>query len=143
MTEGTSQSDHRMEALPLRILPGTDLRRSLETAAGTRAAFVISGIGSLSNASLRFAGKDEPELLEGDLEILTLAGSISAQGSHLHMSIASAQGQVMGGHVSYGCIVRTTAEVLVLLLPEWSLTREHDPATGFAELVVQRKSGAP
>jgi predicted DNA-binding protein with PD1-like motif len=81
-----------MEALPLRIPPGTDLRRSLETAVGARAAFVVSGIGS---------------------------------------------------HVSYGCSVRTTGEVLVLLLPEWSLTREHDPATGFAELVVQRKSGAP
>jgi hypothetical protein len=45
--------------------------------------------------------------------------------------------------VSYGCTVRTTAEVLMLLIPEWSLAREHDPSTGFAELVVQRKSGAP
>jgi uncharacterized protein len=132
-----------MEALPLRVLPGTDLRRSLEAAVGARAAFVISGIGSLRNASLRLASKDGPGLFEGDFEILTLAGSISADGSHLHMSLADAQGQVIGGHVSYGCTVRTTAEVLVLLLPEWSLTREHDPATGFAELVVQRKIGAP
>jgi predicted DNA-binding protein with PD1-like motif len=44
-----------MEALPLRIPPGTDLRRSLETAVGTRAAFVVSGIGSLRNAVTGFA----------------------------------------------------------------------------------------
>ncbi len=49
----------------------------------------------------------------------------------------AAQGRVSGGHVSYGCIVRTTAEVLLLLLPEWSFSREPDSATGFAELVVR------
>ena len=42
-----------------------------------------------------------------------------------------------GGHVAYGCTVRTTAELLLFLLPEWSFIREMDPATGFAELVVR------
>jgi uncharacterized protein len=139
----TSEKGHGIEALPLRILPGADLRRRLEAAVGAGSAFVVSGIGSLANASLRFAGKDQPDLVEGDFEILTLAGSISPSGSHLHMSIAGAQGQVIGGHVSYGCTVRTTAEVLVLLLPEGSLTRALDPATGFMELVVRRGGAAP
>lgn len=53
------------------------------------------------------------------------------------MSVADSEGRVLGGHVAYGCTVRTTAEVLVLILPEHSFTREHDPATGFAELVVR------
>jgi predicted DNA-binding protein with PD1-like motif len=44
---------------------------------------------------------------------------------------------VVGGHVAYGCTIRTTAEVLLLLLPEWSLSRELDPATGLAELVIR------
>jgi predicted DNA-binding protein with PD1-like motif len=35
--------------------------------------------------------------------------------------------------------VRTTAEVLLLPLPEWSFNREFDPATGFAELVISRR----
>jgi hypothetical protein len=100
---------------------------------------VISGIGSLRHARLRLAGTDEPNVLDGDLEILTLAGTISGDGSHLHMSVADAQGRVFGGHVAYGCTVRTTAEVLLVLLPEWSFNREPDPATGFAELVVKRK----
>ena len=129
-----------METLPLRLSPGMDLREALESALATRlcrAGFVISGIGSLRHARLRLAGSPEPNSLEGDLEILTLAGTISSDGSHLHMSVADPQGRVWGGHVAYGCVVRTTGEVLVLLLPEWSFTRELDPATGFAELVIR------
>lgn len=131
-----------MESLPLRLSPGTDLRASLEDAVSSRscaAAFVVSGIGSLRDARLRFAGAREPETLRGDLEILSLAGTVASNGSHLHMSVADSEGRVRGGHVVHGCTVRTTAEVLLLLLSDWSFTREPDPATGFAELVVHRK----
>jgi predicted DNA-binding protein with PD1-like motif len=133
-----------MESLPLRLSPGADLRASLEDAVSSRsyaAAFVVSGIGSLRDARLRLAGAREPELIRGDLEILTLAGTVASNGSHLHMSVADSGGRVMGGHVAHGCTVRTTAEVLLLLLPDWSLAREPDPATGFAELVVRRRRG--
>jgi len=95
---------------------------------------VLSGIGSLHGARVRFAGAPEPTALEGDLEILTLAGSLSPEGSHLHLSVADAQGRVWGGHAAPGCVVRTTAEVLLALLPEWRFSREHDEATGYAEL---------
>jgi len=129
-----------MEAFPLRIAPDTDLRSALEAAVAARlcrAVFLISGIGSLSQARLRLAGAAEPSALPVDLEILTLAGTIAGNGSHLHMSVADADGRVFGGHVAYGCTIRTTAEVLLMLLPEWSFTRELDSVTGFAELVVR------
>jgi uncharacterized protein len=129
-----------METLPLRISPDMDLRSALESAVAARncgAAFLVSGIGSLSHARLRRAGAAEPDALRGDQEILTLAGTVAGNGSHLHMSVADAEGRVLGGHVAYGCMVRTTAEVLLLLLPGWSFTREPDPATGHAELVVR------
>jgi len=54
--------------------------------------------------------------------------------------VSDAQGAVIGGHVAYGCIVRTTAEVLLALLPDWRFNREHDAATGYDELVVQPAS---
>ena len=54
------------------------------------------------------------------------------------MSVADATGQVLGGHVAHGSIVHTTVEALLVLLPEWSFTRELDGATGFTELVVSR-----
>jgi predicted DNA-binding protein with PD1-like motif len=132
-----------MEALPLRLKPGTDLRAALQAEVAARsysAAFVISVVGSLNGARLRLAGVGDPDTLRGDFEILTLAGTVARNGAHLHMSVADARGRVLGGHVAHGCIVRTTAEVLLLLLSDWSFIREPDPATGFAELVVSRQS---
>jgi len=128
-----------MEALPLRLRSAADLRVALEAALGEHsqgAGVVISGIGSLSSARVRLAGASEPKQLWGDLDILTLAGTVGSNGSHLHISVADSAGRVIGGHVAHGCIVRTTAEVTLLLLPDWSFNREFDPATGFAELVI-------
>lgn len=133
---------HTVEALPLRLSPGADLRAALEAELATRscnAGFVISGVGSLSVARMRLAGAGKADSLRGDLEILTLAGTVAGNGAHLHMSVADSEGRVVGGHVAHGCIVRTTAEVLLLLLTSWSFIREVDPATGFAELVVSRR----
>jgi predicted DNA-binding protein with PD1-like motif len=134
-----------MKTLPIRLTPGQDLRAALETAVrdhGCQAAFVISGIGSLSDARIRFAGVDRAQLLAGDTEILSLSGTVGADAdgrshSHLHMSVSTATGAVFGGHVAAGCRVRTTAEVLLGLLPDWTFSREADPATGFPELVVR------
>ncbi|ABK11430.1 MULTISPECIES: PPC domain-containing DNA-binding protein [Burkholderia] len=130
-----------MQAHPLRLSPGDDLRGAIEAALHrheAHAAFVIQGIGSLSVAQLRFAGVDQPTELRGDLEILTLAGSVSPDGAHLHMSISDADGRVTGGHVARGCVVRTTAEILLALLSAHRFSREPDAGTGFNELVIRR-----
>ena len=130
-----------MSELPLRLLPGNDLRGRLEavlTEHGVEAGFVLAGIGSLSVVRLRLAGAQEATVLEGDLELLGLAGSLSVDGAHLHASVADAAGRVWGGHVLSGCVVRTTAEVLLALLSGWRFTREPDGATGYAELTLRR-----
>ncbi len=130
----------QMQALPLRLLPQQDLRAALDTVLlehGARAAFVLQGIGSLSVARIRFAGLPAALELRGDMEILTLAGTLAQDGAHLHLSVADADGKVSGGHADYGCIIRTTAEILVMLLPAHSFSREVDAASGFRELVVR------
>ena len=84
-----------MQTYPMRLSPGDDLRGALEDALrelNLTAAFVLQGIGSLSVAQLRFAGVEEPTGLRGDLEILTLAGSISPDGAHVHMSVSDSRG---------------------------------------------------
>ena len=126
--------------LPLRLRPGDDLRRALEAAVAARgltAAFVVSGIGSLRPCCIRLAGADETLAIDGDVELLSLSGSIASNGSHLHLSVADAGGRVLGGHAGYGCVVRTTAEVLLALLPAWHFNREADAATGYAELQLR------
>ncbi|MCY1208031.1 hypothetical protein D9M72_196470 [compost metagenome] len=129
-----------MQSHPLRLSPGDDLRVALEAVLSQlklHAAFVVQGIGSLSVAQLRFAGEEDPSELRGNLEILTLAGSLSPDGAHLHMSVADSRGRVFGGHVVRGCTVRTTAEILLALLPEHRFAREYDQSSGFMELVVR------
>ena len=127
-----------MSPLPLRLEPGQDLRRALEDAAAALgSAFVVCGIGSLVNPTLRLAGAAAQTSLEGDFEILSLAGTITPQGAHLHMAVAGRDGRVVGGHVCHGNRVRTTAEVLLVRADGWELARELDPATGYRELVAK------
>lgn len=121
-----------MEAL--RLHPGDDLRGALE--AGGCTGFVVAGIGSLVHAQLRFAGAPGPTHIDGPLEILTLSGSLTPEGAHLHASLSDASGRVLGGHVCAGCEVHTTAELLIAALPAGSLTRTFDPATGYTELRI-------
>ncbi len=129
-----------MQILPLRLSPGQDVRAALQAAVrqqGCQAAFVLSGIGSLSSAQLRFAAADQAQSVDGPTEILSLSGTVAANGVHLHMALSTATGAVLGGHVAAGCVVRTTAEVLLGLLPDWQFTREADAQTGYEELVVR------
>ncbi|MFM7641039.1 MAG: PPC domain-containing DNA-binding protein [Cyanobium sp.] len=132
-----------MNAVPLRLQPGEDLRPALEawiSQQAEQAGCVISAVGSLSVVQLRFAGAAQGTTLRGDLEILALAGTLAPNGVHLHITIADSQGAVVGGHLCAGSLVRTTAELVIGLLPEWRFRRVPDPVTGFAELQIAPQS---
>jgi predicted DNA-binding protein with PD1-like motif len=132
-----------MKVVPLRLQPGDDLRQALENWMGEQeeqAGCVISAIGSLSVVQLRFAGAVEATTIHGELEVLSLSGTLSADGAHLHIAIADSRGAVIGGHLCTGSLVRTTAELVVSLLPDWQFRRVRDPATGYAELRISPRS---
>ena len=128
-----------MKVVPLRLQPGVDLRLDLEAWMGEQqeqAGCVISAVGSLSLAQLRLAGATQATAIHGELEIVSLSGTLSPDGIHLHIAIANSSGAVIGGHLCAGSLVRTTAELVIGLLPEWQFRRELDPATGYAELRI-------
>jgi predicted DNA-binding protein with PD1-like motif len=130
-----------MDVHVLRLAPGEDLRAVLAQVLAQRseqAACVLSAVGSLTRAVLRYAGEPQGTVIEGPLELVALSGTISLDGPHLHASVSDAQGAVKGGHMMPGCIVRTTAEIVLGLLPEWEFRRETDPATGYLELLAKR-----
>lgn len=132
-----------MRVEPLRLLPGEDLRQALEAWMGQQeeqAGCVISAVGSLSVAQLRLAGAAEATAFQGDLEILSLAGTLSPDRAHLHIALADNSGTVIGGHLCAGSLVRTTAELVVGVLPEWRFRRVLDPATGYAELRISPRA---
>ena len=128
-----------MKVLPLRLTPGDDLRQALETWMGEQqeqAGCLISAVGSLSLAKLRLAGATQATAIQGELEILSLSGTLSPDGAHLHIAVADSRGTVIGGHLCAGSLVRTTAELVIGLLPDWQFSRELDPATGYPELRI-------
>ena len=130
--------------VPLRLLPGVDLRLALEAWMAQqpeRAGCVISAVGSLAVVQLRLAGAAQSTTIHGDLEILSLAGTLAPDGAHLHLAIADASGAVLGGHLCNGSLVRTTAELVLGLLPDWQFSREHDASTGYAELQIRPHNG--
>ena len=125
-----------------RFAPGEDLRRSLESKLAGEAytaGWVCAAVGSLNEATLRFAAHHAASSLAGPLELISLSGTFSPDGIHLHASVADGAGRMSGGHLDYGCVVRTTAElVCVLCTGELSFRRELDERTGYKELVVGR-----
>ena len=107
-----------MQAVPLHLPPGSDLRRSLEEFAVARAAtgFVLGVVGDVSRAAFQCPGQPQPTLIEGDLEIITLNGTISPRGVHLHLSLSDGSCQVWGGHLELGTVVRKGTDLLLGLL---------------------------
>lgn len=126
----------------LRLRPGADLVEELAAFAareGLRAAFVATCVGSLSRAALRFAGVREAAVREEAFEICSLVGTLGgAPGArpHLHLAISDARGAMMGGHALEGCVVRTTAEVVLGELDGLDFSRPVDSETGYDELHV-------
>lgn len=68
-------------------------------------------------------------------ELLSLVGTLSPDGVHLHVSLGDEEGAVCGGHL-VRAIVHTTAEVVIGVASSLAFSREMDPSTGFKELVI-------
>lgn len=133
-------SDGSLRAFALRLAPGDDLRAHLEAvtaARGIRAACVVSAVGSLDKAFIRLADEPKASGFDGPFEIVSLSGTLSPDGPHLHISVADSNGIVIGGHLGAGSIVRTTAELVIGVLDGVSFSREQDARTGYKELVIR------
>ena len=128
-----------MKIFPIRLKPDADLRKSLKSNAvqyNIKAGFILTAIGSLKQAAIRFADRDNGTVLNEKFEILSLNGTLATTGVHLHITIADSHGKVIGGHLSDGCIIYTTAEIVIGVTEDFSFFRTLDEQTGFNELEV-------
>lgn len=133
-----------MQTLAFRLTPGYDLKveiNALATQHNLEAACVITCVGSLTQATLRLAGRSHPTVYQGRFEIVSLVGTLSRHGLHLHLAIADNQGQVIGGHVMAGCLIYTTAELVIGVVDGVSFQRKLDAETGFRELAIEPLHG--
>lgn len=130
-----------MKVFALRLKPDQDLRQSLKEFAlsnNIQAGFILSAIGSLKQAAIRFADQPKSEILQGRFEILSLNGTLSVSGLHLHITIAGAVGNTIGGHLDNDSIIYTTAEIVIGASEDLIFLRSPDPQTGFLELDIQQ-----
>ena len=129
-----------LKTYALRLRPGDDLRQQLT--AFVQANHIVAGtmltcVGSLTVATLRLANQEGPTVYRGHFEIVSLVGTLSTNGSHLHLAISDSAGRTIGGHLLDGCRVYTTAEIVLGELPQLEFRRETDATFGYQELVVR------
>ena len=65
-------------------------------------------------------------------------GTVSENGCHLHASFAREDLSVFGGHLRPGCLVNTTAEIVLAVLDDFRFARKPDEHTGYDELVIEK-----
>ncbi len=125
-----------------RLKPGADLKKSILAFVKEKkltAAWISTCVGSLTSYQLRFANQQKGSTDTGHFEIVSLTGTLSVNGSHLHLSVSDASGKTIGGHLVDGCIVYTTAEIVIQNTDQFTFKREKDGTTEWEELQVEKK----
>lgn len=131
-----------MKIFALRLKPEEDLKESLRRFVqqhNIQAGFILTAVGSLKQANLRFANQDNAQLFKGKFEIVSLVGTLSLDGIHLHISLSDKNGKTLGGHLLSGCIIYTTAEIVMGTSEDFIFLRTVDAVTGYKELEIKPK----
>ena len=131
-----------MKTHTFRLKPGQDLFDSIEEFVKTyniQAGCILSAVGSLTHATLRLANKNHYNEYDGHFEIVSMTGTVSIHGSHLHISISDGDGKTIGGHLVSGCKIYTTAEIVIAEFEDVVYKRELlENDSGYEELVVYK-----
>ncbi len=129
----------QMQVSVIRLRPMEDLKKSLENFVKENqieAGVILTCVGSLQASHLRLANQPQGTTFEGKQEIVSLVGTLALSGSHLHLCISDSTGKTIGGHLLEGCLVYTTAEIAIGILPQLRFARELDTISSYKELQV-------
>lgn len=128
-----------MRTFCFRLTRGMDLCASLAAFAGEHslaAAVPVACVGCVSAWRVRAADGRTVHAGHAPAEIVSLTGTLSCEGLHLHIALAGEDLAVFGGHLLEGCIVNTTAEVVLMAPDGTAFRRAPDADTGYDELVI-------
>lgn len=129
-----------MKIFATRLKPDQDLKESLKSFVEQneiKSGFILTAVGSLKQATIRFASQDNSQVLNERFEIVSLVGTLSLHGIHLHLSISDKNGKTIGGHLVEGCIIYTTAEIVIGTSEDFIFMRNVDETTGYKELEIK------
>ena len=125
----------------IRLKPGDDVREKIENYIlqnNINAGWLVACAGSLTDYNIRFANQEKGSTGKGHFEIVSLTGTTSKNGSHLHISISDSIGKTIGGSLLKGCIVYTTAEIIIQSTTDLNFKREKDGSTPWDELLIEK-----
>ena len=128
-----------MQNYTFRLKSGQDLFDEIQAFAAEKhieAGCLLCGVGSLTHAALRLANREFTSEYEGHFEIVSITGTVSIHGSHLHISISDQDGKTIGGHFESGCKIYTTAEIVIAVFSDVIYKREFAEDSGYDELTV-------
>lgn len=129
-----------ISAYPFRLKPGQDLKIAIQKIVAEqqiKAGWISTCVGSLTNYAIRFANQPINSIGKGYFEIISLTGTVSINGSHIHIGISDSNGKIIGGHLGEGCIIYTTAEIVILNSNDFIFTRAKDLTTPWNELQIE------
>ncbi len=125
-----------------RLKPGQDLKQGIDSIVkinNIQAGWISTCVGSLTHYNIRFANQPNGSSDSGHFEIVSLTGTVSVNGSHIHISLSDSTGKTIGGHLMEGCKIYTTAEIVILSSDAFVFRREKDGSTPWEELQVEAK----
>lgn len=126
----------------LRLKPNQDLKQEIEAFVKKErieAGWIMTCVGSLIQTNLRYANQPEGTKSIGHFEIVSLVGTVSINGSHIHLSTSDSVGVTKGGHLLGENLVYTTAEIVIGESKNHVFTREKDGSTPWEELQIKIK----
>ncbi len=124
-----------------RLKPGEDLQKGIEKVISQnaiKAGWINTCVGSLTDYNIRFANQPTTDSGTGHFEIVSLVGTLSLNGSHIHLSISDSTGKTIGGHLMPGCKVYTTAEIVITASDQFDFERAEDGTTPWKELQIKK-----
>ncbi len=123
-----------------RLKPGQDLKKEIlqyVTEKQIKAGWIGTCVGSLTQYNIRYANQPEGNTGSGHFEIVSLTGTVSINGSHIHISLSDSTGKTIGGHLLDSNIIYTTAEIVIQSSDDFIFKREKDGSTEWEELKVE------
>lgn len=124
----------------VRLHKGDDLLKSIKelaTEKNIKAGVVLSAVGCVLKARLRDASGVTIRDIDEHCEIVSLNGTVSEKRCHLHLALSKEDLSTVGGHMTEGCIINTTCELVIAELPGQEIDVEYDSETGYNELIFK------
>lgn len=129
-----------MKIYAVRLIEGMDLKNEIQRLVEKKqikAGVILSSVGCISKARFRVADGINIKEIDENMEILSLNGTLSPKGVHLHISCSDSDGISFGGHLVEGNVVNTTCELVIGILENYKFDRVMDSDTGYEELTIE------